>query len=68
MPRYIVWMPGLLGPYAQIWHDLQTDGNGKAQASLAPPIRLLDNDLRSLDELTNEFTYEKCMSLKYAEK
>lgn len=65
MPKSFCWVPSLLGPIAQIWHDDQTDGNSKPQASLTPPIRLLDNDLRSLDELKLEFTYEKCMSLKY---
>lgn len=68
MTKYLCWEPSLLGPVASIWHDMQTDGNGKAKVTLTPLIRLLDNDLRSIDELKLEFTYEKCMSLKHEQK
>lgn len=36
MIKYFVWIKNLHGtPEAQIWHDKQTDGNGKAKETLA---------------------------------
>lgn len=51
-------MPSTLGPIAQIWHDKQTDGNGKDQITLIKPIVLADDDTRSIEELKQAYPYE----------
>lgn len=56
--RYFLWMPSTLGPIAQIWHDKQTDGNGKDQITLIKPIVLADDDTRSIEELKQAYPYE----------
>lgn len=40
MPKYLVWVPGLRGPEAQLWADKQVNGEGKAKEPLS--IRELD--------------------------
>lgn len=58
MSKYFVWVPSSLGPIAQIWHDKQTDGNGKDQATIGKPIALADEDTRSLEELKQVYPHE----------
>lgn len=57
MIKYFAWEPSLLGPVASIWHDKQTDGNGKAKVTLTPLIALADDDARSIDELKRAYPY-----------
>lgn len=58
MTRYFVWEPSLLGPVARIWHDKQTDGNGKDIPTVGKPIALHDKDARSIDELKKDYPCE----------
>lgn len=57
--RYFVWEASTLGAVGRIWHDLQTDGNGKSKPSLTTPILLQDDDKRSLDTLKNDYPYSR---------
>lgn len=59
MIRYFVWEPSLLGPVACIWHDVQTDGNGKAKATVGKPVLLADEDSRSIEELKRSYLCEE---------
>lgn len=51
MSKYFVYQPSSLGPSAQIWHEMQVDGNGKPQLTLSKPVLLADEDKRSIEEL-----------------
>jgi len=56
MSRYFVWLNGLLGPEAQIWNDLPTDGNGKMRHKPIFQQKLTDEEANlSLDELILKF-------------
>lgn len=55
MIKYFVWVPSSLGLVAQIWHDIQTDGNGKNQSTIALAVY----DTRSIEELKRDYPYEK---------
>lgn len=57
MSKYFAWEPSLLGPVASIWQDKQTDGNGKVKLTLMPLVPLLDNDIRSIEELKRDYPY-----------
>lgn len=59
MSKYFVWEPSLLGPVARIWHDKQTNGNGKDQTTVGDPILLANNDTRSIEELKRAYPYEE---------
>lgn len=59
MNKYFAWEPSLLGPVASIWHDMQTDGNGKAKVTLTPLVTLADDDARSIEQLKRDYPCEK---------
>lgn len=58
MVKYFCWVPSSLGLIAQIWHDKQTDGNGKDQLTVIEPVPLADEDSRSIEELKLAYPYE----------
>lgn len=60
--KYFVWTQGLCGPIPQVWDEKVKTQEGKPIKSTAP-IRLLDNDERSLEQFAQEFTYELCLTL-----
>lgn len=62
MAKYFVWVSGLRGPEAQLWDSLTKTKELKPIAS-TPPIRLLDNDERSIFQLEQKFSYERCLAL-----
>lgn len=64
--KYFVWVNGLRGPEAQTWDDKQKYKDGKLVVMLTPPIALLENDNRTLDELKEAFSYEACLTLNKA--
>lgn len=55
--KYFVWVTGVAGPEAQIWTDIQTNGEGKPKPFLACHA-IADNDKRSIEELRRDFRYE----------
>jgi len=57
--RYFVWEPSMLGPVARIWHDKQTDGNGKDLPTVGKPIALHEKDARSIRELMKDYPCEQ---------
>lgn len=57
MTKYFCWVSSSLGPIAQIWHDKQTDGNGKVQKTIGELIALADEDAKSIEELKRMYPY-----------
>ena len=56
MSKQFVWIPSFSGPSPQIWYEKQTDGNGKAKATLMS-IDLADGDKRELHQLMKDYPY-----------
>lgn len=53
--KYFVWIKGLAGPEAQIWHE---DGGKDAQGKLKPALKrieLQENNARTLNELIKDY-------------
>lgn len=60
MTKYFVWVPSSLGPIAQIWHDKQTDGNGKDQVTIGEPHELHPTEyMIGIEELKVRYPYER---------
>lgn len=60
MIKYFVWMPSTLGPIAQIWHDKQTDGTGKAKETIGKPHELHPYEHTiGIEELKKRYPCEK---------
>lgn len=59
MTKYFVWVPSSLGPIGQIWHDKQTDGNGKAKETLAIREMTPEEGLIGIRALAEKYPYEE---------
>lgn len=58
-PIYAAIVVGFSGPTLQIWHGMRTNGDGKPQPTLIPPIKLDDRQSKmTLDQLREEFKDE----------
>ena len=55
--KYFVWVSGVAGPEAQLWTEMQTNGEGKLKPYLACHAIPIE-DKRSLNELARDFKYE----------
>jgi len=56
MTKYFVWLIGLRGPEAQIWHDQPPTGEGKSRVSPIFQQELTDEEEKlSLDQLILKF-------------
>lgn len=55
--KYFVWLESHAGPVAQIWHEMQSNGEGKIKPYLAC-YAIADDDKRSIEELKEDFAYE----------
>jgi hypothetical protein len=53
--KHFVWVEGVAGPTAQIWHmDGGKDGQGKLKSTLKL-VELPSHDQRALDELKGDY-------------
>lgn len=56
--KYVAIVTGFRGPTLQLWHEMRTDGNGKPQPTLVPPIKLEGKQLdMSITQLEEEFKH-----------
>jgi len=56
MTKYFVWLTGLRGPEAQIWHGQPITGEGKSKVSPIFQQKLTDEEEKlSLDQLILKF-------------
>lgn len=56
MAKYFVWLSINGQPCYQLWHDLPTDGNGKARIDPLFQVKLsAEEEQLSLDELALKF-------------
>ena len=56
--KFLVYVPGLRGPEAQLWHDDCTDGNGKSKIVLQR-YEIKPSDSEDLDWLKVRYPFKE---------